>query len=91
MSRPRTPTETVRFIDEYCAFYQHIFPDVHSFEQFKWPALVIVPPSLRSTCCVMSIWVAGRAGRAVVGSWGCASSALVGGVRSLISISVFAG
>lgn len=35
MSTPRTPIETVRFIDDYCAFYQQLFPDVRSFEQFK--------------------------------------------------------
>ena len=35
MSTPRTPIDTVSFIDEYCAFYQQIFPDVRSFEQFK--------------------------------------------------------
>jgi SRSO17 transposase len=35
MSTARTPIETIGFIDDYCAFYRHIFPDVRSFEQFK--------------------------------------------------------
>jgi SRSO17 transposase len=35
MSTARTPIETISFIDDYCAFYRHIFPDVRSFEQFK--------------------------------------------------------
>jgi SRSO17 transposase len=29
------PTETVSFIDQYCALYHDLFPDVRSFEHFK--------------------------------------------------------
>ena len=35
MTIPRTATPTITFIDEYCARYQELFPDVRSFEQFK--------------------------------------------------------
>jgi len=35
MTQPRAPIDTVAFIDEYCAFYRALFPDVRSFEQFK--------------------------------------------------------
>ncbi len=34
MSLPRTPKATVRFVDQYCAYYRHVFPEVRSFEQF---------------------------------------------------------
>ena len=34
MSMPRTPKTTVRFVDQYCAYYRALFADVRSFEQF---------------------------------------------------------
>jgi SRSO17 transposase len=36
MTKPRTATPTVGFVDEYCALYQAVFPDVRSFEQFTF-------------------------------------------------------
>lgn len=35
MTKARPAAPTVTFIDEYCAKYQDLFPDVRSFEQFK--------------------------------------------------------
>src|SRR5918992_4273509 len=35
MSAPRTPGQTMLFVDCYCAQYQDLFPDVRSFEHFK--------------------------------------------------------
>lgn len=35
MVEPREPKPTLRFIDEYCQWYQSLFPDVRSFEAFK--------------------------------------------------------
>ncbi len=35
MSVPREPADTVTFIDNYCATYRALFPDVRSFEHFK--------------------------------------------------------
>src|SRR5215213_3704950 len=35
MSKPRSPAETVTFVDEYCAAYRDLFADVRSFEYFK--------------------------------------------------------
>jgi SRSO17 transposase len=35
MVEPREPTPTIRFIDEYCQWYQSLFSDVRSFEAFK--------------------------------------------------------
>ena len=36
MVEPRQPVPTVKFIDEYCQIYQNIFPEVRSFEAFKY-------------------------------------------------------
>jgi SRSO17 transposase len=35
MVEPREPTPTLRFVDEYCQWYQSLFSDVRSFEAFK--------------------------------------------------------
>jgi SRSO17 transposase len=35
MTAPRDPKSTVNFIDVYCAYYQDLFPEVRSFENFK--------------------------------------------------------
>lgn len=35
MLEPRLPTPSVNFVDEYCAAYQTLFPQVRSFEAFK--------------------------------------------------------
>ncbi|MBV9389825.1 MAG: IS701 family transposase [Chroococcidiopsidaceae cyanobacterium CP_BM_ER_R8_30] len=36
MVEPRLATPTVAFVDEYCQFYQSLFPEVRSFEAFKF-------------------------------------------------------
>ncbi len=36
MSKAREAIPTVTFIDEYCQLYQDLFPDVRSFEHFKY-------------------------------------------------------
>jgi SRSO17 transposase len=36
MNLPRPAATTVNFIEQYCAAYQEIFPEVRSFECFKW-------------------------------------------------------
>lgn len=35
MIAPRKPVTTVSFVDDYCAAYQDLFPEVRSFESFK--------------------------------------------------------
>ena len=35
MVEPRLPRPTVKFVDEYCQWYQQLFPEVRSFEAFK--------------------------------------------------------
>jgi hypothetical protein len=32
MSVPREPKATVSFVDQYCAYYRDVFPEVRSFE-----------------------------------------------------------
>jgi SRSO17 transposase len=36
MRMPRQPVTTLRCVDDFCALYQALFPDVRSFELFKW-------------------------------------------------------
>lgn len=36
MVEPRGAVETVTFVDNYCAVYRHLFPEVRSFEAFKF-------------------------------------------------------
>ena len=42
MLEPRLPTPSVNFVDEYCAAYQTLFPQVRSFEAFKHLHLGII-------------------------------------------------
>ena len=35
MTEPRSAKPTVKFVDDYCQWYQPIFPEVRSFEAFK--------------------------------------------------------
>ena len=42
MLKPRLPSATVNFVDEYCAAYQTLFPQVRSFEAFKYLHLGVI-------------------------------------------------
>ncbi|MFN6566775.1 IS701 family transposase [Dendronalium sp. ChiSLP03b] len=35
MTQPRSPKPSIKFVDEYCAIYKNIFPEVRSFENFR--------------------------------------------------------
>ncbi|BAZ69367.1 transposase [Fischerella sp. NIES-4106] len=35
MTQPRSPKPSIKFVDEYCAIYRNIFPEVRSFENFR--------------------------------------------------------
>jgi len=35
MTQPRIPNKTVTFVDNYCAVYEKLFPEVRSYEAFK--------------------------------------------------------
>ncbi|GFE71922.1 hypothetical protein CFPU101_45320 [Chroococcus sp. FPU101] len=49
MNLPRPAATTVEFIDQYCAGYQEIFPEVRSFECFKWLHLGMISEIKRKT------------------------------------------
>ena len=42
MVEPRSPVSTVRFVDNYCRAFEHLFGDVRSFESFKYLYLELV-------------------------------------------------
>lgn len=49
MTQPREPVSTVTFMDNYCAVYQNLFPEVKSFEAFKWLHFGLISEIARKT------------------------------------------
>lgn len=49
MVEPRLPAPTVQFIDSYCELYQNLFPEVRSFENFKYIHLGMISDIKRKT------------------------------------------
>jgi SRSO17 transposase len=49
MVEPRQPIPTVKFIDEYCQIYKNVFPEVRSFEAFKYVHMGMVSDIKRKT------------------------------------------
>lgn len=49
MVEPRPAKPTVQFIDEYCQWYQTLFPEVRSFEAFKQLHLGLLSETKRKT------------------------------------------
>lgn len=49
MTEPRAARPTVKFIDEYCASYKSLFPEVRSFEAFKQLHVGLVSDIKRKT------------------------------------------
>ena len=49
MTTARQATTTVTFVDEYCALYQDLFPDVRSFEHFTYLHLGMLSEIKRKT------------------------------------------
>ena len=49
MVDPRLPVPTVQFIDSYCELYQNLFPEVRSFENFKYLHLGMISELKRKT------------------------------------------
>ncbi len=49
MVEPRPPVPTVKFVDEYCQLYQNLFPEVRSFEAFKYLHMGCVSDIKRKT------------------------------------------
>lgn len=54
MSVPREPTATVHFVDQYCAYYRDLFPDVRSFEYFKYLHLGLIAELPRKSLPAMA-------------------------------------
>lgn len=54
MTLARQATPTVSFIDEYCTFYEDLFPDVRSFEHFKYIHVGILSDIKRKTFPAMA-------------------------------------
>jgi SRSO17 transposase len=49
MVAPRPAKPTVRFSDEYCQWYQALFPELRSFEAFKQLHLGLISEVKRKT------------------------------------------
>ena len=49
MTKPREPTPTVAFVDDYCAPYRAVFPNVRQFEQFTHLELGLVAETKRKS------------------------------------------
>lgn len=58
MGLSRTPCTTVTFVDHYCAAYQHLFPEVRSFENFKFLHLGMICEIPRKSLPVIARTVA---------------------------------
>ncbi len=60
MVEPRTPHPTVQFVDSYCQMYRHLFPEVRSFEAFKYLHLGLISDIKRKTLPVIAKVVGAR-------------------------------
>ena len=49
MTKPREPAPTVAFIDDYCAHYRAVFPNVRQFEQFTQLELGLLAETKRKS------------------------------------------
>jgi len=49
MVEPRTPHPTVQFVDTYCQMYRHLFPELRSFEAFKYLHVGLISDIKRKT------------------------------------------
>lgn len=49
MDKPRAARPTIKFIDDYCASYKNLFPEVRSFEAFKHLHAGMISPIKRKT------------------------------------------
>jgi SRSO17 transposase len=49
MTQPRSPKPSIKFVDEYCAIYRNIFPEVRSFENFRALHLGMISEIKRKT------------------------------------------
>ena len=49
MVEPHPPVSTIQFLDSCCELYQNLFPEVRSFEDFKYLHLGMISNIKRKT------------------------------------------
>ncbi len=49
MTKPHNPAQTVAFVDDFCAHYRAVFPNVRQFEQFTRLELGLVAETKRKS------------------------------------------
>ena len=54
MIEPRVPAPTIKFVDDYCEQYRHLFPEVRSFEAFKYLHVGMISEIKRKTLPVIA-------------------------------------
>jgi len=54
MFEPREP-ETIKFVDDYCEWYRNLFPEVRSFEAFKYLHIGMISDIKRKTLPAISL------------------------------------
>ena len=54
MTKPRAVTPTVACIDNYCQYYRKVFPEVRSFEYFKYIMVGLISDLKRKTLPAIS-------------------------------------
>jgi len=59
MVEPREARPTLRFVDEYCQLFAHLFPEVRSFKAFKYLHMGMISDLKRKSLC--PVWRYGSA------------------------------
>jgi SRSO17 transposase len=49
MVEPREPAPTIKFVDDYCQWERHLFPEVRTFEAFKYLHVGMISDIKRKT------------------------------------------
>lgn len=49
MFEARVASETIKFVDDYCEWYRKLFPEVRSFEAFKYLHIGMISDTKRKT------------------------------------------
>jgi SRSO17 transposase len=62
MTEPRQAKPTVKFVDDYCQWYESLFPEVRSFEAFKHLHIGMLADIKRKSLPAIAIFSGARAG-----------------------------
>ena len=62
MTEPRPAKPTVKFVDDYCQWYESLFPEVRSFEAFKHLHIGMLADIKRKSLPAIAIFSRARAG-----------------------------